>query len=101
MRRPHFRTAALISAMAIALGLGVGVAPSSADAAALTAAVPTVAAPAATTPGASAVVESGQLALTGNVSVHDPTMAYDGASGLYIVAASHNSIRTAPTMNGP
>lgn len=58
--------------------------------------------------GAPAVAEEqpqepprGQLALTGNVSVHDPTMAYDEASGLYIVAASHNSIRTAPTMNGP
>ena len=44
---------------------------------------------------------SGQLALTGDVSVHDPTMAYDPASGLYIVASSHNSIRTAPTKNGP
>ena len=44
---------------------------------------------------------SDQLALTGNVSVHDPTMTYDPASGLYVVAATHNSIRTAPTMNGP
>ncbi|WP_250444460.1 family 43 glycosylhydrolase [Actinotalea sp. C106] len=43
----------------------------------------------------------GQLPLTGNVSVHDPTMIYDEAAGLYVVAASHNSIRTAPTMNGP
>lgn len=43
----------------------------------------------------------GQLALTGDVSVHDPTMAFDEASGLYIVAATHNSIRTAPSMNGP
>ncbi|MDY0911190.1 family 43 glycosylhydrolase [Microbacterium sp. CFBP9034] len=44
---------------------------------------------------------AGQLALTGNVSVHDPTMAYDEVTGLYVVAATHNSIRTAPTMNGP
>jgi hypothetical protein len=44
---------------------------------------------------------SGQLALTGNVSVHDPTMTFDPASGLYVVADSHNGIRTAPTKNGP
>lgn len=44
---------------------------------------------------------SGQLALTGDVGVHDPTMAYDEEAGLYVVASSHNSIRTAPTMEGP
>ncbi|WP_298458906.1 family 43 glycosylhydrolase [uncultured Cellulomonas sp.] len=46
-------------------------------------------------------VEPGQLALTGDLSVHDPTMVYDPTSGLYVVASTHNSIRTAPTMNGP
>ncbi|WP_104431191.1 family 43 glycosylhydrolase [Kineococcus xinjiangensis] len=44
---------------------------------------------------------SGQLALTGDVGIHDPTMAYDPVAKLYVVADSHNAIRTAPTMNGP
>lgn len=53
----------------------------------------------------SAVIASdsptGQLGVTGDVSVHDPTMAFDEASGLYVLAGSHNTIRTAPSMRGP
>ncbi|GAA1430030.1 hypothetical protein GCM10009616_13540 [Microlunatus lacustris] len=44
---------------------------------------------------------SGQLALTGDVGVHDPTMTKDPTTGGYILADSHNAIRTAPTKNGP
>ncbi|QXT63993.1 family 43 glycosylhydrolase [Tessaracoccus palaemonis] len=42
-----------------------------------------------------------QLPQAGDVDVHDPTMAYDAAAGLYVLADSHNGIRTAPTMDGP
>ncbi len=82
---PTVRSRTTGIAAAIALTLGVGLLPTAAHAADP---------PPAPQP-------SGQLALTGDVSVHDPTLAYDEASGLYILAGSHNSIRTAPTMNGP
>lgn len=44
-------------------------------------------------------VPSGQVPVTGEVEVHDPTLYRDGDT--YIVAATHNSIRTAPSLGGP
>ncbi|NED97778.1 family 43 glycosylhydrolase [Phytoactinopolyspora alkaliphila] len=42
---------------------------------------------------------SGQVPLTGQVAVHDPTLFTDGER--YYVASTHNSVRSAPTLEGP
>jgi glycosyl hydrolase family 43/concanavalin A-like lectin/glucanase superfamily protein/ricin-type beta-trefoil lectin protein len=42
---------------------------------------------------------SGQIPVTGQVAVHDPTLFKAGDT--YIVAATHNSIRSAPSISGP
>lgn len=44
-------------------------------------------------------VPSGQIPVSGEVAVHDPTLYKDGDT--YIVAATHNSIRSAPSLEGP
>jgi Glycosyl hydrolases family 43/Ricin-type beta-trefoil lectin domain len=44
-------------------------------------------------------VPSGQIPVTGEIEVHDPTLYRDGDT--YIVAATHNSIRSAPSLSGP
>ncbi len=58
----------------------------------LSVAAPSQAEPSATEP-------QGQLPLTGNVSVHDPTLYKDDTT--YYVSATGGGILSAPTMNGP
>ncbi|MDR7187105.1 hypothetical protein J2X85_004175 [Microbacterium trichothecenolyticum] len=83
MKTTRSRTSALAALVVLGLGLSLAAGPAYAE----------------DPPPAPAPV--GQLPLTGNVSVHDPTMAYDDVTGLYIIADTHNAIRTSPSMNGP
>jgi len=46
-----------------------------------------------------ALAQSGQISVTGDVSVHDPTLYKDGDT--YIAGATGGSIRSAPSLGGP
>ncbi|WP_158685335.1 family 43 glycosylhydrolase [Microbacterium halophytorum] len=87
MTSRRFRHSLLAGLSAAALGLTLVAAPAVAEE--------------EITAEATAAPPAGQLPLTGDLDVHDPTMAYDEAAGLYVLADSHNEIRTAPTKSGP
>ncbi|WP_308798886.1 family 43 glycosylhydrolase [Agromyces silvae] len=53
----------------------------------------------ASAPATAAEPPSGQLALSGNLNLHDPTVYRDGDT--YYAAASHRGIWSAPSLNGP
>lgn len=62
--------------------------------------VPLLAQPAgADLAGADSENPIGQLPQSGSVGVHDPSLFTDGSR--YYIASTHNSVRSAPSLNGP